>query len=389
MANSTVYPPGAPAGNPYDRAGVMNRGKPKEIAEQDWAVSGLVDCLALNESAVDAILTSDHRDTILSWNKGAERIFGHGQEIVGKPVTEIIPHDYRDRHEQGIHRYLRDRVPHILGETVELEGLHKDGHVFPIELSLSVWENERGLFFGAIIRDISERKRVERLREDVHRLMRHDLKSPLVGIAGFAGLLLKGENLTDKQRKLAQTIQDLGQRMSSLIDRTRDLYAMEDGTFQLDPQPVDLPRLLETVRQGLSPMARHAGVKVVLRRAAEPSLLVPGDWDLLTILFENLLKNAIEAAPPASQVTISWKEAKHEGNPAAQVSVLNRGEIPPEIRPHFFDPYVTRGKKGGVGLGTHSASLIARAHGGEVSFSCARSRQQTRLNVILPLSGVA
>lgn len=364
----------------------MSQDERDDKAGLDWAATGLVDCLALNESAVDAILTSDHRDIILSWNKGAERIFGHGQEIVGKPVTEIIPHEYRERHEQGIHRYLRDRAPHILGDTVELEGLHKDGHVFPIELSLSVWENERGLFFGAIIRDITERKRVERLREDVHRLMRHDLKSPLVGIAGFAGLLLKeGDNLTEKQRKLAQTIQDLGRRMSSLIDRTRDLYAMEEGTFQLDPKPVELPRLLETVRQGLSHLARRTGVRLVLRRAAGSSPVVPGDWDLLTILFENLVKNAVEASPPEAQVTISWKEVRHNHGPAVRVSVHNQGEIPPEIRPRFFEPYVTKGKKGGVGLGTHSASLIARVHGGEISFSCNQSRG-THLMVTLPVS---
>lgn len=134
---------------------------------------------AITHSTNDAIISSDEEGKILSWNPAAEKMFGHSeQEALGRPLNIIIPEQFRDQHEQGIRRVTRGGAQHVIGKAVELLGLHKDGHVFPIELSLSTW-NKRGRYcFCGIIRDISSRKKAEaellksqeRLKEQARKL---------------------------------------------------------------------------------------------------------------------------------------------------------------------------------------------------------------------------
>ena len=115
----------------------------------------------------------------------------------------IIPEKYRKAHQEGVRRYLETGEKHLIGRRVELEALRENGTEFPVELSLSSWESQGRTLFGAIIRDISERKQFEHMREEVHRIMRHDLKSPLIGMTGLARVLLEGDNLNERQKKSA------------------------------------------------------------------------------------------------------------------------------------------------------------------------------------------
>ena len=111
------------------------------------------------ESANDAIIVADQTGSIIQWNHGAETIFGHSKaEVLGKNLQLIIPEHYRQKHKDGLERYYQSKTPHVIGKTVELEGLRKDGSKFPIEMSLGTWETEEGMFFSSIIRDITERK---------------------------------------------------------------------------------------------------------------------------------------------------------------------------------------------------------------------------------------
>jgi len=117
---------------------------------------------ALAQTASDAIITSDQSQTILSWNRAAEHIFGFTQEeALGQNLKLIIPERYRDQHMQGMMRSLAGGPRRVLGQAVELHGVRKDGSEFPLELSLSSWSNSKSKMFAAIIRDISERKRME------------------------------------------------------------------------------------------------------------------------------------------------------------------------------------------------------------------------------------
>ncbi len=119
------------------------------------------------ESTPDAIILADHRGMIISLNKGAQRLFGYlDEDILGKPLTVLMPARYREAHQKGIERSRTDACPRLIGKTVELHGLRKDGSEFPLELSLATWQTASGTFYSGIIRDITERKQAEEaLRE--------------------------------------------------------------------------------------------------------------------------------------------------------------------------------------------------------------------------------
>jgi PAS domain S-box-containing protein len=117
---------------------------------------------AVADSANDAIITADEFGNVVGWNQGAERIFGYaGAEILGQPLTRLIPHGYRDPGAEGMHRAEAGGVPPVISKTVESEGMRKDGSAFPLELSLADWQTDAGRFYTRIIRDITERKRTE------------------------------------------------------------------------------------------------------------------------------------------------------------------------------------------------------------------------------------
>lgn len=114
------------------------------------------------ESTNDAIIIADSSGFITLWNKGAAQIFGYTkEEVLGKNMQIIIPQNARKAHELGMKRYLQTKEAKVLGKTLELTGLRKDGSEFPIEMSLGTWEVEEGIFFSSIIRDITARKQTE------------------------------------------------------------------------------------------------------------------------------------------------------------------------------------------------------------------------------------
>lgn len=118
---------------------------------------------SVTQSANDAIISADSQGNIISWNNGAQNLFGYtDDEAIGQPVTMLMAEHYRDIHRNGMERFLRTGEPHVMGETVELNGRRKDGAEFPIELSLSSWETKEGTFFASIIRDITAREQVQR-----------------------------------------------------------------------------------------------------------------------------------------------------------------------------------------------------------------------------------
>lgn len=118
---------------------------------------------AIVEAAVDAIVTANDEGDIVTWNAAAERMFGYSEaEITGLTLKTLVPQRFRDAHEAGLRRVVETGETRIIGGTVEVFGLHKDGHEFPIELSLATWVSEGRRSFSGIIRDISERAEMTR-----------------------------------------------------------------------------------------------------------------------------------------------------------------------------------------------------------------------------------
>ena len=141
---------------------------------------------ALLHSAHDAIISMDSNSRIISWNQAAQTIFGYAAgEVTDQPLTALIPERYREAHQAGMRRYLATGEARVIGRTVELHGRRKDGSEVPLELSLSTWSTAKGQFFTGILRDITERQRLQQERE---RLIA-DLQQALANVKRLGGLL--------------------------------------------------------------------------------------------------------------------------------------------------------------------------------------------------------
>ena len=117
---------------------------------------------AILESANDAIISIDDRGRVVLWNRGAAEMFGYtSDDMIGEPVAAVIPARFREPHAEGIERVTAGGERHVIGQTVELAGLHRDGREFPIELSLGTWVADDRRYYSGIIRDITERKVAE------------------------------------------------------------------------------------------------------------------------------------------------------------------------------------------------------------------------------------
>src|SRR5260370_32970036 len=133
-----------------------------EIAQQYLDAKSEVRFRAVTESAADAIVTADHRGVITYFNNSAEVMFRHlARDVVGKPLTILIPPRFREAHQRGLERFLATGEARVIGKRVELAGMTVDGKEFPIEISLTTWKEEGQPSFGAIIRDITERMKVK------------------------------------------------------------------------------------------------------------------------------------------------------------------------------------------------------------------------------------
>ncbi len=236
-------------------------------------------------------------------------------------------------------------------------------------------------YLGAMS-DISERKKAESLREDVEKIIRHDLKSPLGAMGNAAELLEMLGPLNAEQTHVLEELRALAKRMLGLIGLSLDLRAMETGQYVLEPVALDLGELLEALKAELRPLVE--GKELILRVEPAPGegpFLALGERRLVDTVFINLLKNAAEASPEGGEILVRlWREA---GQMA--VSVHNAGAVPRDIRERFFEKYATSGKAHGTGLGTYSAQLMVRTLGGGIELDTSEP-EATTLVVRLPTS---
>jgi signal transduction histidine kinase/CheY-like chemotaxis protein/HPt (histidine-containing phosphotransfer) domain-containing protein len=216
-----------------------------------------------------------------------------------------------------------------------------------------------------------------RLREDVERISRHDLKTPLNSILGAVRLLRDDARLAPDQQELLGVLQRAGLRMVEMVNLSLGLFRMETGTYELRPAAVNLQEVVSRVLVDLHAYADAHGVALHWRGAHAAPVHVRGEELLCYSILANLVKNAVEAAGPGSPVTIALLAAE-----PVTLTVHNRGVVPPEIAGRFFEKYVTGGKSGGTGLGTYSARLMARAQHGELRMDT--GAQGTTLTLTLP-----
>ena len=301
-------------------------------------------------------------------------------EILGYTPEEVVGKSTRMLHtsKESYKKYGEKQYPVLTaGETVHIEQevQRKDGSTVWCEVhgkALFPPELEKGVII--MLMDISTRKELEQLRDDVERIMRHDLKTPLNGIINLPQILMQDNNLTQSQMDTLELIQETGELMLDQIDLSLDLFKMERGTYGFTPTDVDLTLILRKLERDLASQARGKNVEFEFPADGTPSsqprpVNILGDELLCYSMLANIIKNAIEASPGDEQVVVRLDKKK-----TADMRIYNKGSVPEHIRDKFFDKYVTSGKKFGTGLGTYSAKLIAETQGGSVHLVSSESK---------------
>jgi len=349
---------------------------------------------AVTDAAVDAIVSADSFGRLLSWNSGAERMFGwRAEEVVGRPLTVIIPERLRALHEAGITRVRQTGHSKLAGSVVELIGLHRDGSEFPIELSVGAWNGPDGLAFSGVIRDITERKQaesalaaanreLERTNAELETLVysaSHDLKSPMVSLLGYLEYLKLdyGDVLGQEGGRYVARISDCTLYMQRLIHDLIDLSKVgRTGAGAVD---VDLAELVRTLVDEAA--VSHPGVGFRIGRLP----VVAGDPVGFRQLFTNLVENAVRhGGRPDLTVTVDGRSRADGG---LELSVRDDGRgIPPEHRERVFGVFErldTPSTTSGTGMGLAICRKIVELLGGSVGV---HGSHGTEVRIVLPAS---
>ncbi|MDO9497041.1 MAG: PAS domain S-box protein [Nocardioides sp.] len=369
---------------------------------------------AIVESSNDAIISEALDGTILSWNSGAERLFGYAAtEVTGQHIR-ILAHNHATEEE------ITDLYRRVtLGERVQgLETVrrHKDGSLIDVSLTLSpVYDDDGSMSgFAAILRDDSARREVERalkhhsdllasrlakeaeaserlreldrIKDDLVATVSHELRTPLASILGYIELLKdeEADPLTLQQGKWVDAMDRNGDRLLALVDNLLTVSTIDAGTLPSSSSPVDLRDVISSARRALQP---NIDARRLITRFHLPALpiIVRGDAGQLEQVVCNLLGNAVKFTEDGGTVecAVDIEDSK------ARLTVSDDGiGIPENEQPGLFTRFfrsttATERAIAGTGLGLNIAYSIVRSHGGDISVVSAPGRG-TRVMVDLP-----
>lgn len=227
-------------------------------------------------------------------------------------------------------------------------------------------------------------REMDRLRKDVEAITRHDLKSPIDGILGCSEMMLKRLQTLSQEDvgQFIRMIRDSARQLREMINLSLNLIKMEQGSYVVSMQPIDLVPLVRRIVADNQTLLDTKKIVVKFLVNANPvhesdQLIALGDETLCYTMIANLFRNAVEASAIGQQVHISLSDGG-----GAIIAIHNQGAVPAEIRDCFFDKYTTCGKKGGTGLGTYSAKLMAETQHGSINLQSSEE-DGTTLTVIL------
>ena len=325
---------------------------------------------AIFNSAIDAIITLNPSGSIETINTAAERMFGYrGAELDRRDVSLIL-----DLTDDGAAPFLTR-----LGESQgalergllrELTARKRNGTQFPVDVALGAMVLPTGTHVVAIIRDISERRRVEAMKDEFVSTVSHELRTPMTSVAGSLGLLAGGAagELPEKAVRLVAIAQANSQRLVRLINDILDIEKIEAGKLSLAAEPLDLRDIAIRSIEGAAGYAEALGVSLnLIDGVAAP---VRGDGDRLVQVVTNLLSNAAKFSPRGGEVLINVLPERR----LARLSVKDFGPgVPESFRSRIFSKFAQADgsdsrAQGGTGLGLAISREIAERHGGRLWF---------------------
>ncbi len=336
----------------------------------------------LVETAPDAVISIDERGAILFANSATVRIFGHDPtELIGKPLTILMPEFLRKLHEKGFSRYLATGQRHIDWQGTELTALRKNGQEFPVEISFGEVSRDGNKVFTGFIRDISERKQAQQALQmtqiELARISRlttmgelaasiaHEVNQPLTAVTNNSNAclrLLAAGNLKPEvlRRALEEIVAD-GNRASAVVTRIR-------GFIKKAPAERNKLEINEVIQEVLTLADREIYENRVQleRQLTNARPLVLADRVQIQQVLLNLIMNAIEAmAEVTNRPRSLCLQSRIDESGDVLVAVRDSGPGLSVEAHRLFTPFFTT-KGNGMGMGLSISRSLVESHGGRL-----------------------
>jgi len=324
------------------------------------------------EACPNGMLMTDSSGTIVLVNNETERLFGYRRsELVGQSIEILVPERMRKHHSAHRTHYAEQPRVRKVEASHGLFGLRRDGSEFPVEVGLNPVRAAGGLFVLNVVIDISDRQRVDRLKDEFVATVSHELRTPLTSIAGSLGLLLGGAagKLPDSVSRFLSIAHNNCTRLVRLINDILDIEKIESGSVVFSFKRIELRQLAEHVAEANRGYADGFGVRVRLEQPPEAGKVL-ADPDRLAQVITNLISNAVKFSPRDGEVTVAITHP----DARMRVTVRDHGPgIPPEFKPRIFEKFAQADatdarQKGGTGLGLSIARKIVTRLGGTIGF---------------------
>jgi PAS domain S-box-containing protein len=377
------------------------------IAEEDrrTALTRLGDSEArarlIVDTAHDAFIGIDSAGTIVTWNAQAESTFGWTSvEALGRNLADtIVPPAFREAHNSGMRRFHETGDAPVVNQRLELRALHRSGREFPVELTItSPMRVEDGFFFGAFLRDISDRRERDaelrratesaeaatRAKSEFLANMSHELRTPLNGVIGYAQLLQRDRTLNASQHEAIEAISKCGSQLLDLINDVLDLSKIEAGQLDIVEAPADLAKLVTDLKYIVAEAAERKRLRLTTSVGEDLPRSVVVDGRHLRQVLLNLLGNAIKFTA-SGDVRLAIGRSP-EGQLRFEVSDTGQG-IEPDALTEIFEAFAQTeagAAAGGTGLGLTISDHLIRKMGGRLQVESTLG-QGSRFWFALPL----
>ncbi len=367
-----------------------------EIGDLARAFSGLARNLYMSEAkardvldnVIDGIITVNANGIIQTINPACERLFAYkAEEIIGKNVKMLIPEFYRARFDRAMRDYVQANEKGILGVGREVTVQRKDGAIFPVELSISETMIAGRHVFTGVLRDITERKQVEVMKDEFISTVNHELRTPLASILTSLGLLRADleDTLNEEDRHILEIAYRNCERLSELVNDILDSEKIAAGKMEYTIQEVEMVSLVKDIVDHNHGFATKHKIKFLMTSDIKAAYCQV-DINRFNQALVNILSNAAKFSPPGETVSVT---VKAQGTDKIKISVSDKGPgIPETFKPKIFTKFAqadgssTR-KKTGTGLGLNITKSIIEALDGEITFNSIESIGTT-FDLLLP-----
>lgn len=370
--------------------------------------------------AKDAIVCVDGAERLVLFNRGAEEVFGYdADEVLGQPLTILLPEPLRDGHRTHLETFRNSGAPaRFMGERSEVHGRRRDGTTFPAEAAISAFTTSDQTYFAAVLRDVTERKRHEEAMrqadEELHAQMvelratrdqfeaqgtelvnlcedlamtrdaaiyanhaksqflahmSHEIRTPLNSVLGFSEIMgneILGPISPPKYREYADDVHASGTHLLQLINDILDLAKIEAGKLDIQEGEMDVPHAVDASLRFVKERANKAGV--ALKTEIDAGLpILRADERMTKQMLINLLTNAVKFTPNGGETAV-LAAVDQLGN--LRLSIRDTGfgiaaeDIPKALESFGMADNSRAGVTEGTGLGLPLVKSMIEMHGG-------------------------